>query len=387
SDDDLWAEAFADQENLEQTATEKDTEEESAALPKEAPAEGKSGEKSDDDLWAEAFADQENLEQAATEKDTEEESAAATDEEGPAEETDATGEDQPSPEDEDETAEEDAEEDENAREEQDEAPEDQDGHEDEEEAWKKELEEQYADDYDEEEFQFKKKKFGPFTLPATKTGKIILAGSVAAVLLTGGGAYFALQTLAPPELVKMGKTPSEVPDGLKPNAGQESAASTDPAAGPAPADQPPAPESNAVKEPNSSPEPSGSGKPPGDELLAKADEGPREGLVAALSPKNKSVELSTIMPVAYNVNDIRVLSFQLEMEMSDEDSAEIVRGALPVFEKITVRTVEQVLERKFFNDILYVKEKLQKKLQKNYNKVIEGGGKVKKIKFKEFEIQ
>jgi flagellar basal body-associated protein FliL len=45
------------------------------------------------------------------------------------------------------------------------------------------------------------------------------------------------------------------------------------------------------------------------------------------------------------------------------------------------------MDKKFFNDILYVKEKLKKNLQNNFNKTLEGGGRVKKITFKEFTVQ
>jgi hypothetical protein len=113
---------------------------------------------------------------------------------------------------------------------------------------------------------------------------------------------------------------------------------------------------------------------------------PDAGLLAALSPSNKSVMLGTIMPVAYNINDIRVLSFDLQVELDNNKTAKLVREALPVYEKIMVETVEMFLEKKFYNDVLYVKEKLQKKLKQNFNKSLKGG-KVKKAKFKEFTIQ
>jgi len=122
-------------------------------------------------------------------------------------------------------------------------------------------------------------------------------------------------------------------------------------------------------------------------LEAGSRSGVSSGLVAALAPGNHAVQLAAIMPVAYTINDIRVLSFNLEAEMSDAKSAQVIREAMPVFEKITVTTVEQLMDKKFFNDILYVKEKLKKNLQNNFNKTLEGGGRVKKITFKEFTVQ
>ena len=112
-----------------------------------------------------------------------------------------------------------------------------------------------------------------------------------------------------------------------------------------------------------------------------------ESQSAALSPKAKVVKFSTIMPVAFDVNDIKVLSFTLEITFTDEASAKVMQSALPIFEEATLRAVEKFLAKKFYNDILYVKEKLAKRLQSIYNKKIDGDGRVKKIKFQEFLIQ
>ncbi len=112
-----------------------------------------------------------------------------------------------------------------------------------------------------------------------------------------------------------------------------------------------------------------------------------EGLRAALSPEAKMIKLSTIMPVAFDVNDIRVLSFTLEITFTDEGSARVMQSALPLFEETTIKTIESFLAKKFYNDILYVKEKLEKRLQLAYNKKIDSDGRVKKIKFEDFVIQ
>ena len=101
---------------------------------------------------------------------------------------------------------------------------------------------------------------------------------------------------------------------------------------------------------------------------------------------SNSGTMSTIMPVAYNSTDIRVLSFSLELQMSDAASARQVRAALPIYEKIMINTVEEFLKRKFYDDVLYVKEKLQKRLLIAMNKSIQGG-RVKKTKFTDFAIQ
>ena len=66
------------------------------------------------------------------------------------------------------------------------------------------------------------------------------------------------------------------------------------------------------------------------------------------------------MPVAFDVNDILILSFTVKITFTDEGSARVMQSALPLFEETTVKTVERFLAKKFYNDILYVKEKLGK---------------------------
>ena len=350
------AEAFADQEGTEAPAT--DAKEETAQEPEE--------EKSDDDLWAEAFADQEATEAPAT--DVKEETA---------QEPQA------------ETALDEEPNEKNA------IPElEYDDADDDKEEVDAEEEDPYAE-YDDDEEDFSpppKKKSGIFSLPSTLTGKLVLGSGVLAVLLTGGGIYFTLQTLAPPELTQMGKTESEIPDGLKSKQVEETPTGQQNDSGnatsatdqqvPALASEPASP-ANPEKAPDITQALAKTNNP----LDVAMSSDVSEGLVASFAPSNHAVELTAILPVAYNVNDIRVLSFSLEVEMSDEESAQVVREALPVFEKITLTTIEQLLEKEFFNDILYVQEKLKKNLQTNFNKTLTGGGRVKKINFKEFTIQ
>ena len=350
------AEAFAYQEATEAPAT--DAKEETAQEPEE--------EKSDDDLWAEAFADQEATEAPAT--DVKEETA---------QEPQA------------ETALDEEPNEKNA------IPElEYDDADDDKEEVDAEEEDPYAE-YDDDEEDFSpppKKKSGIFSLPSTLTGKLVLGSGVLAVLLTGGGIYFTLQTLAPPELTQMGKTESEIPDGLKSKQVEETPTGQQNDSGnatsatdqqvPALASEPASP-ANPEKAPDITQALAKTNNP----LDVAMSSDVSEGLVASFAPSNHAVELTAILPVAYNVNDIRVLSFSLEVEMSDEESAQVVREALPVFEKITLTTIEQLLEKEFFNDILYVQEKLKKNLQTNFNKTLTGGGRVKKINFKEFTIQ
>ena len=221
SDDDLWAEAFADQEALSDTDVAGDTEIESAEATEvtdsEPPAEQQEEEKSDDDLWAEAFADQEALSDtdeagdAEIESDETNEAEVSNDEENTEETVVAEGalnseDEAPAPEEEEEP---DSGEEPEANEfgiSEADYEEDDD-----------EVGDQYDDEYGEDEedpFSPKKKKFGFFSLPSTRTGKLVLGGGVLAVMLTGGGAYFALQTLAPPNSPKCKKNPWRRPPKL-----------------------------------------------------------------------------------------------------------------------------------------------------------------------------
>ena len=123
---------------------------------------------------------------------------------------------------------------------------------------------------------------------------------------------------------------------------------------------------------------------------AKTDEVVEEdaaGSKATLTPPAKVVKLAPIMPVAFDANDIRVLSFTLEITCVNAAGAKVLQNGLPLFEEITVQTVEKFLNRKFYNNILYVKEKLQKRLIVAYNNKIEGDSRVKKIRFKDFLIK
>ncbi len=391
SDEDLWAQAFADQEATEQAETQpEETEQaaEPAAEAAEPAAETENEEEmSDEDLWAQAFADQEATEQADAQPEETEQAA-----EPAAEATQPAAEAETSEEDEQPEATEaaDTEEEEDAESDDFDAigAEDEEGGKQDDGDWDEMQEgyDQYDDDDDEiEDIKPRGKRIGPFTLPATKTGKMILAGSVVALLLTAGGGYFVLQTLAPSELTQMGKESAAVPDGLTP---KTDAALTDPAET---ADTDPAPQPAAgAPAPDPAEVPGVAETAPAASSPAAAPEPEPElnpALLAALAPKDNAVQINTILPVAYNVNDIRVLSFELEMELSDARSAKVVREALPLFEKITINTVEKLLEKKFFNDVLYVKEKLKKDLRTNFNKTIEGGGRVKNIDFKNFTIQ
>jgi predicted Zn finger-like uncharacterized protein len=380
SDEDLWAEAFADQEAIKEDE-------------KETTEEKQEEEKSDEDLWAEAFADQEAVkedgEKETTEEQPKEEVSAKDDDPEEVSGKESVEEPQEEPQDDSKEVPETVEQEEDITAEEivaaDMAMDSDEDDEPEANEFGISESDYDDDDIDEEEFSTPKKKKSIFSLPTTRTGKLVLGGGVLAVLLTAGGVYFALQTLAPSELTEMAKNPSEIPEGLQPKDVQENKSE----APPAPADKPNAALTAALGTEDSAPPAVDTKKPdPADSLTeTENSSGVSRGLVAALAPGNHAVQLATIMPVAYNISDIRVLSFNLEAEMSDAESARVIRDAMPVFEKITVTTVEQLLDKKFFNDILYVKEKLKKNLQNNFNKTLKGGGRVKKITFREFTVQ
>jgi predicted Zn finger-like uncharacterized protein len=352
------------EENEEETTGEETTEtvaEESEKTETATPDEDIPPEEaSEEDLWAQAFADQDAVEEGQTATETaeaDEGEAAVEDEEG---EGEGEGE-------EDELG--------------------------------------VGEEYDGEEFEIApKKKFG---LPTTKTGKMIAVGCVAALLLTGGGLYFGWKTFAPEELLQMGKSDTEIPDELTPKPEEGTDIKEPEAEGEGPLEEAMEPEQKqeqvGEKKEEPAPEKGQRTRVAGGEEDKKSDlakelaqsnalkdaveGGDDEGLLAALSPEETQITLSTIMPVAFDATDIRVLSFDILIETSDRPSTQVIREALPIYEKVTMNTVEQFLRNKFYNDILYVKEKLQRRLQHNFNKKIEGSGRVKKVKFTEFMIQ
>ena len=382
-EEDLWAQAFADQ-----AATE-------AKQAQEEPAEAGGEDTSEEDLWAQAFADQE----ATEAKQTQEEPAETEGENDNSEEDlwaqafDETTEDAtdektaPAAMEEGEEGAEPETTDEDVSDEEMQklaaiAQDDSAGLGLADEALANYNEEDYADFEDDEEFETEApaKKLGFIPLPSGKTGKLVVGGGVAALLLIAGSAYFAIQTFAPPELVEDAQV-------------AESAPQPEPETGTQTAEEAPATSAEPAKDPDQ--EKAGEAASAVEEaqnaLLGEEAAGEEKnaaestGLQNALQPFADIVEMSSIMPVAYSPTDIKVLSFTIQLEMDQPRTAEGMRNSLPVYEKIVVSTVENFLKRKFYNDILYVKEKLVKKLELALNKGLKQG-KIKKAKFKEFQI-
>ena len=228
---------------------------------------------------------------------------------------------------------------------------------------------------------------------------MIAVGCVAALLLTGGGLYFGWKTLAPEELVEMGKLDTEAPDELTPNP-EEGTEVAEPEDGEAISKEPQVSEGEPVSEGEaakkaSRPSVLGAAEEDTESELAK-ELGASEALKSlgiegdfgpAIDPEELQVTLSTIMPVAFNARDIRVLSFKLIIETFDKPSAQLIKEALPMYEKATMSTLELFLKNKFYNDIFYVKEKLQRRLQKNFESKMESTGRIKKVKFAEFVVK
>jgi len=221
---------------------------------------------------------------------------------------------------------------------------------------------------------------------------MIAVGCVAALLLTGGGLYFGFKTFAPEELVEEGKADMEIPAELTPNP-KEGIDVIEPEESEEPSDKPQDAEGEPAKEKS---RPTGvlGGEEDTESELSKELSNLKtlggievEGdLGPAVDPEELQVILSNIMPVAFNARDIRVLSFTLIIETFDRPSAQVIKEALPIYQKVTTSTVEQFLKNKFYNDIFYVKEKLQRRLQTNFNAKMEGG-QIKKVKFTEFVVK
>ena len=268
-----------------------------------------------------------------------------------------------------------------------------------------ELDEAAYDNYDEDEddyeFEPRPRKLGPFTIPRGRRGDMVVGGAVMVFLLLAGSVYFTLQTFVPGDLTDMQTAETEVPEGLTPSEappddltgdlmtapkppGQETTPPVD-----TPGDQGDAILSDPAKILEEFPEEKGILKDLAESQILK-DIGKTQAAQVEQSSLLASgatfVTLSTIMPVAYNPTDIRVLSFSVEMQLSDPQSAKQMRESLPVYEEIMTQTVEEFLSRKFYNDILYVKENLQKRLHTAMNQSLKNGH-VKKTKFVDFAIQ
>ena len=203
----------------------------------------------------------------------------------------------------------------------------------------------------------------------------------------------------------MGKLDTEAPDELTPNP-EEGTEVAEPEDEEAPSNEPQDSEGEPVagEKPASEGEPAKKASRPS--VLGAAEEdteselakelGASEALKSlgiegdfgpAIDPEELQVTLSSIMPVAFNTTDIRVLSFKLIIETFDKPSAQIIKETLPIYEKATMSTVELFLKNKFYNDIFYVKEKLQRRLQKSFESKMESTGRIKKVKFAEFVVK
>ena len=259
----------------------------------------------------------------------------------------------------------------------------------------------YADyddeDDDEFEFQRRKRKLGPFVIPHGRRGDMVIGGVMVVFLLLAGSVYFTLQTFTPGELTDIQTAQNEVPEGLTPREVPleelaEDLISPKPEKTPpldTPGDKGKAILSDPAEILKEAPEEKGILKDlaesqilkdTGKSQTAKIDQSALEAFTG------HTVTMNTIMPVAYNPTDIRVLSFSVEIQLSNAQSAKRVRESMPVYEEIMNQAVENFLRRKFYNDILYVKEKLQKRLQTAMNQSLKNG-RVKKAKFTDFAIQ
>ena len=118
----------------------------------------------------------------------------------------------------------------------------------------------------------------------------------------------------------------------------------------------------------------------------EAGRGNNTNTFAALNPAETMVTMSAILPVAFDANDIKILSFTLELDLTNQNTAIQMRKTLPVYENIMVASVEDLMRKQFYNDIIYVKEKLRKQFMADFNKSLQGG-RVRKARFREFFIQ
>ncbi len=295
------------------------------------------------------------------------------------------------------------------------------------------VDESAYEDYDDDEdydLAFREKKPGLFSTHQRRKGGLVAASVVAGLLLLAGTGYFLMQTFTPEELTDSMVADGEIPEDMVPHDTQSTQTSptinpevqdlltesgeekemdidqlmgdtripetkTEPEIEPVVKDPETKP-GNALDEAAQLLEPSAD-----NELLKELEQSEilqesqqeieqaikqEEELAQFIDPNATIVAFNTILPVAYNTTDIRVLSFRLEIEMDTPDSAEVVRKALPVYENVMVSTVERFFKQRFYTDVVYAKEKLRDRLQEAFNKNIENG-KIRKASFTDFAIQ
>jgi predicted Zn finger-like uncharacterized protein len=215
-------------------------------------------------------------------------------------------------------------------------------------------------DADEEPEVTQKKKIGVSAPPVTKVSKLIILGSIMTLVLTGGGMYFAWKTFAPNELTSKPNKNTKITETERGAAFVETSLTH--------------PLNDFPNEDMTS------------EITKPMGGSPDLGKTVPSSNATE-VTLSTIMPVVFDAADVRVLSFNLKIETTDQFSAEAIRKATPIYEQIMVATIEGFLRNKSHNDILDINEELQRRLQGNFNQELKGGRRIKKVTFKDFIIQ
>ena len=249
----------------------------------------------------------------------------------------------------------------------------------------------YADEDESfDEFELKPNKKKKLGLSKEKTGSLVVTGILVGLLLISGSVYFAFQTFAPDGLADIKKPVSAIPEGLTPkDNSSENIFSTDDG----PAKLTPSREV-ADNKPVQEVKTGLAGDLAKSKILDKSEgvsqieESNRvvKNTFKAFNPAETQVTMSAILPVAYDANDIKILSFTLELDLSNQSTAQQMRETLPVYENIMVAGVEGLTSNQFFNDIIYVKEKLRKKFMSDFNASLQGG-RVSKVRFREFLIQ
>ncbi|CAI2717640.1 conserved protein of unknown function [Nitrospina watsonii] len=299
------------------------------------------------------------------------------------------------------------------------------------------VDESAYEDYDEGEddydLAFQPRKVGPFAVPHGRKGNLIIVSVVVGLLLLAGTGYFVMQTFTPDELTDFMVADGDIPEDMVPH--ENTGAQTPPVTtnpemqellseteaeqqldidelmdttGPIQSQPEPEPET-VVAEKTPAPQPGEKLEeatkllePSEDnELLKELEQSQilqesqqeieqavkqEEKLAELIDPNATIVAFNTILPVAYNTTDIRVLSFRLEIEMGTVDGANVIRQAMPIFEDMMISTVEGFFQQRFYTDVVYAKEKLRDKLREVFNKSL-NNGKIQKANFTDFAIQ
>ncbi|MBI5182990.1 MAG: zinc-ribbon domain-containing protein [Nitrospinae bacterium] len=103
-------------------------------------------------------------------------------------------------------------------------------------------------------------------------------------------------------------------------------------------------------------------------------------------PESLIVKMGSIIPIAYNAEETRIMSMIIRLELDTNETAMEVRENIPIFEGIIEETVNTFFRDNFYEDIHFVQDKLKDTIIAQLNKSLVKGT-IKGIEFEDFLVQ